>query len=615
MKKYYKHNFKVIKEWKVKIMKYNDFEYKKNNNEIMLMRYTGKDVKMKIPSFIEGCPVTSVSPKCFIQYDELGLVSKYSIEEFIVDDDHPSFSCYNGALYSKDMTTLYRYPHIKQLTAHLPDTLKIIQTYAFAYCSHIIEICIPQSVQQIQKLAFYKAMQLGHMVVDSKNPYFASMNGILYDKGIKTLIVCPPGYWNVHLIIPKSVYTMENYAFHHCCLIRHIELPNHIQCISDYCFYGCDKLQYINIPVNLKVIGKRAFSSCAIEKLDLPDSIAFIDDYAFEKCYYIQNMTIPQNVRFIGEKIFNCHHRLLIINVHENSRALKYVIENKYSYQIIEKIEKIDFLFEIENKGITLMKYLGHSDTIHIPAILQGFPVIRIHHNCFDKNDVLSFVVDQNNTYLTSVDGVIFSKDMKRLIAYPNAKEDTIYSIPEGVTTIDMYAFNENRHLESIIFPGSLTTIHTLAFHYCYALTHINIAKNIQNIERGAFANCQQLKAYHVDQDNPYYAIKDGVIYTKNLDTLIFYPNAKESYYFKIPDGVTCIKKNAFSYCFKTHRVFIPSSVKTIEDDAFALCYHLWGIDVDINSEYFKSDNGFLYDKYDHLIVKPCCEEYASVHM
>ncbi len=595
-------------------MEYKEFTYEKNNNEITLTSYNGQDTKVTIPSFIEGCPITSITPHCFIQCDELSFVPHYHIEEFIVNNDNQAFSSFEGALYNKGMTTLYRYPNIEQITVTLPDTLMNIQTCAFAYCSHIKEICIPQKVENIQKLAFLKSNQLGNIIVDPHNPYYTSIDGILYDKEVKDLIVCPPGYWTTHIKVPQTVQTIEPYAFHYCNLIRHVELPDHLECIQDYTFSGCNNLYRIHMPEKLKVISKHAFSSCAFQKLELPDNLRVIDDYAFEKCHKLQTITIPQNVISIGENIFSCHYRLLLLNVHENSKALDYARENDYQYQIIEEIHQDDFLYEIENKSITLMRYIGNSQYIDIPAMLQGFPVTHIDADCFDKCNVLSYRVNLDNISLISIDGVIFSKDKIHLIAYPNAKEDLTYQIPDGVKIIDSKAFNRCLYLESIEMPESITTIETLAFDES-PLTHIKLTKNIQTIKPGAFTLCHQLESYDVDNRNPYYASKDEVLYTRNFDTLIAYPSAKESHYFKIPDGVTCIQENAFSYCYKTSRIFIPLSVIYIGQDAFALCYNLKGIDVDVNNQYFKSDNGHLYDNQNNLIVIPSIDDRGSMHL
>ncbi len=545
----------------------------------------------------------------------MSFVPHYHIQEFTVNDDNQAFTCFEGALYNKDMTTLYRYPNIEHTTVILPDALINIQTCAIAYCSQIKKICIPQKVKTIQKLAFLRFTQLGNIVVDSQNPYFTSINGILYDKEVNNLIVCPPGYWTTHISILQTVKTIESYAFHHCHLIRYVELPDQIECIQDYTFFGCSNLYRIHMPSQLKVIGKHAFSSCAFKKLDLSDTLRVIEDYAFEKCHKLQTITIPQNIIYLGENIFSCHHRLLLVNVHANSKALDYAIENDYQYQIIEEMNKNEFLYEIENKGITLMQYIGHSKNIDIPTMLQGFPVTRIDDDCFDKCEVLSFNVDQDHPLFSSVDGILFSKDQTHLIVYPNAKEDQTYQIPHSVKIIDSNAFRHCPNLESINIPESVITISTLAFNDCSSLTHIKIAKNVQTIKSGAFVLCHQLISFEVDEGNLYYATKDGVLYTKNLDTLIAYPSAKESYYFKIPDSVVCIQEDAFSYCYKTSRIFIPSSVIYIGQDAFASCYNLEGIDVDINSENFKSDNGLLYDKQDQLIVIPSIYDRGSIHL
>ncbi len=568
-------------------MKYKEFTYNKQYNRITLTSYDGHDTNIKIPSFIEGIPVTSLEPYCFIRNESNKL--QYPIQEFIVDDDNQAFTTFEGALYSKDMTTLYRYPNIQQTTVKLPDTLTKIQTFAFAYCTHIKEIYISQNVNKIEIWAFVQSSQLENIIVDPQNPYFTSINGILYDKEVKRLIVCPPGSKETRITIPQTVQNIVGCAFHYCNNVRNVQLPDNIKYIDDNTFRGCRHLYHIQMPANLQLIGNHAFADCGLKNLELPESLCEIGNYAFENCTKLRSITIPKNVTHFGENIFK-NHSLLLVNVHEHSPALDYIIKNNYQFKIIEDTNKLEFLFKIENKSITLMQYIGQSKDVDIPATLQGYPVTNIDHECFDKCEVLSFNVDQDNTSLTSVDGVIFSKDKKYLIAYPKNKKDSTYQIPNSVHTIHSYAFYQCLYLKSIDIPDSVTTIEDKAFNCCRYLETIN-----------------------VDNDNLHYATKDGVLYTKNFDKLIAYPPVKESSYFKIPDGVTYIEEGAFNYCCKTDYIYIPSSVTTIGLDAFSLCYNLQGFEVDAHSQYFKSSHGTLHDITDNLLAIPSITSHASV--
>ncbi len=109
-------------------------------------------------------------------------------------------------------------------------------------------------------------------------------------------------------------------------------------------------------------------------------------------------------------------------------------------------------------------------------------------------------------------------------------------------------------------------------------LITINIGKNVEKIGSWAFTNNQNLKEFTVDKDNRWFTAADGVLYSKDMKTILFYPPAKgvtgnetESVSFTIPDGVETIRSKAFYKCLKLNRIILPGSLKIIEEKAF--CY------------------------------------------
>ena len=69
------------------------------------------------------------------------------------------------------------------------------------------------------------------------------------------------------------------------------------------------------------------------------------------------------------------------------------------------------------------------------------------------------FIVDENNSNYKSVDGVLFSKDGKRLITYPDCKADRVYTVPEGTEVIEWNAFQYTEHLETLTIAKSVSTV------------------------------------------------------------------------------------------------------------------------------------------------------------
>ena len=66
-----------------------------------------------------------------------------------------------------------------------------------------------------------------------------------------------------------------------------------------------------------------------------------------------------------------------------------------------------------------------------------------------------AFEVADGNQYFKTVDGILYSADMTRMLAYPRGKRDTVFEIPEGVTQLDEMAFSRASYLKTIILPDS----------------------------------------------------------------------------------------------------------------------------------------------------------------
>lgn len=124
-------------------------------------------------------------------------------------------------------------------------------------------------------------------------------------------------------------------------------------------------------------------------------------------------------------------------------------------------------------------------------------------------------------------------------------------------------------------------------------VTEFTIGKNVKEIGKWALENNQHITAYEVDDANENLCDVDGVIYTKDMKTLLFYPLAKDlepaknrrgklqkddygniiyKSKYTIPDGVETIRTKAFYKCGYLTFVQIPDSVKRIEEKAFFRC-------------------------------------------
>lgn len=120
-------------------------------------------------------------------------------------------------------------------------------------------------------------------------------------------------------------------------------------------------------------------------------------------------------------------------------------------------------------------------------------------------------------------------------------------------------------------------------------VTVFYIGKNVKEIGAWALENNQHISQYTVDEANEYFCSVDGVIFTKDMKTVVFFPPAKEGAY-EIPDGVETIRTKAFYKCQKITEFVIPNSVKKIEEKAFFRCNAIANLTLSQNVEFIGKD-------------------------
>jgi hypothetical protein len=195
---------------------------------------------------------------------------------------------------------------------------------------------------------------LTEITVDTQNPAYASIDGVLFDKTIQTIIAYPAKKNAETFVIPSSVTSIKKSAF-----------------------IGCISLTSITIPPSVTDIGNGAFWECSsLTSITIPSSVTDIGDWVFASCGNLENIT-----------------------------------------------------------------------------------------------------VDSLNPAYASIDGVLFNKNIRAVIAYPAGKNAETYTIPSSVTNIIDFAFLECVNLTSVIIPPSVTSIGFKAFGGCDNLTSVTLSR------------------------------------------------------------------------------------------------------------------------------------------
>ena len=211
-------------------------------------------------------------------------------------------------------------------------------------------------------------------------------------------------------------------------------------------------------------------------------------------------------------------------------------------YIRIGRSETGDFSLDADYEVFTVGKYLEYSDLLET----YGEPPK-------EYLDVSGLVIRDN---------VIYGVDSDKLILV----SDVI--IPDGITGIGDYVFKDTR-FEHVTFPDSLRTIGTSCFCYNNLLTGVYIPAGVEYIGPGAFST----DSITIDENNPYYVIEDGIIFTKDRKKLTHYLRRSYKYgtSYAVPEGVEVIGKLAFRGS-GLEEIILSESLREIEEEAFADC-------------------------------------------
>ena len=197
------------------------------------------------------------------------------------------------------------------------------------------------------------------------------------------------------------------------------------------------------------------------------------------------------------------------------------------------------------NKSLTaLIQYPGgKSGSVTVPASVTSIGTSAFS-NCAS---LTAITVGTLNSNYASVEGVLFNKNLTTLVQCPGGKTGS-FTIPSGVTSIGSGAFSNCGKLAGITILASVTSIGSSAFSGCSSLSSVTIPSGVTSIGTSAFSNCASLTAITVATLNPTYSSVDGILFNKSLTALIQCPAGKSGGV-TIPASVTSVYSDAFSNC------------------------------------------------------------------
>ncbi len=362
----------------------------------------------------------------------------------------------------------------------------------------------------------------------------------------------------VEINLPSTLTSIGSYAFKDCGNLKEIQIPNSVNSIGAGAFYRCTKLNEINIPTSLTKIENSTFSNCSsITSITIPNSVTSIEIGAFLFCSKLSSITIPGTVLTIGYGAFSFCTGLTSVTI---TQGVKTIANGAF-------------------------EFCSNIETINIPKSVTSLEIDVANRSfCYGCSKLKSISVDADNANYSSQDGVLFDKNKKVLLKYPEGKTDTTYTIPSTVNTIGEFAFYHVTNLKRVILPNSVTEIANYAFYTCTGIEYMELPDLLTKIGNFAFFGCN--KIINISLEDSIETIGVGAFKDctslKSID---------------IPSSIVTIDYITFSGCTSLKNVNISKSVTTIGNMAFEDCASLEEINVSSDNVNYSSEDGILFNK------------------
>lgn len=334
-------------------------------------------------------------------------------------------------------------------------------------------------------------------------------------------------------------------------------------------------------------VAAEAFRETQIKTIILPDSITKIGIRAFYKCQQLTSINIPDGVKYIESDIFY------------GASAVEYIEIGSG----LQNLQKIPYCVGCAN-------------------YVNG----QYQRDYLYRTVIKEINVSDDNKYFTSLDGVLYNKDMTNLLAVPGNTDITELIIPDTVTEISSYGVYFCQNIKKIVIPESVVSIGENCFSGCSMSQIVFESKDCEIFDSELTVKCSEIVGY-VGSTAEAYANKYGIPFVdiesdilpeyisyenhgtyveitgcdKSTEKVVIpamieglpvkriadyaFSNCQNLISVSLPESITYIGVQAFSYCYNLESINLPYSITKIHDGTFYMCKALQSVEIPENVE------------------------------
>ncbi len=476
----------------------DDYTYTQANGEITITKYSGTEEIVEIPTEINAIPVTTIGKQAFYNCSTIKqLIIPYGVTTI---NNEAFRNCTN-------LETIYYDCNLKKLGSNI-----------FRGCTKLKTAYVGEQVENIgingNNDCFGPALEA--FIVDEKNPYIQSIDGVLYrkqDDGTCDLILYPVAKVEESFIVSEEVSVISKNALSSNPYLKEV----------------------IVMGRNVAIEGMALYNLESLESISFVNAINSIERYAVSTCPNLQRISIEENIASSAPEAVSGCDSLKQINIGKNVSE-----------------------FSVESFGDTIVSYeVGEGNK----SFLSDEGVL---YDVKDEKILLKYPSQK------TAESYEIQKDTKEIewTAFDDCKyiKEIIFS-PDSEVRLNTFFWCEG--LERIELTGEIVAVNGNALTGCSNLKTLILGNKIteyDNIEE--LSICTKLEEIQVESGNRVFFSKEGILFDRKCETLHIYPAGKKGETYTIPNTVTTIGKSAFEKCQYLTAIEIPESVTRIEENS-----------------------------------------------
>ena len=446
-----------------------------------------------LPSYLEGCPVTSIAQGVHLTSPEKVVLPRELVEvPALLFCRYAPYSSraedWNGHVLSLDMLTqTERLRFVSQMER---------PAYVTADNENLREVVLGEKVERIGDMAFYRCVNLEGLVLPQSL------------RAIGDAAFAGSGLAGVQL--PPSLGQLGREAFLGSCLTKVI-LPEGITEVFEEAFSQIPQLTEAELPESLQVIGEGAFAGTGLSALRIPEGVRRIGAKAFQGTG-LSFLYLPESLQELGEEVFSSC---------KNLKCLYFATKAPLTYQDT---------FRGVGRGLTLCGVEGsaaedfarlagvrYSDTATWtnPDLLEGcfagwrretvpplvvVPLVNVEEQCLITDTAIMSALQEENLLQPSQEGcgleaITLSPFQTRIRekAFLNCGQLREVHTQGAILSVGASAFRECGRLT--VFPfEKLQELEELAFCGCDSLVEVDLPDSLSSLALSAFSSCEGLR-------------------------------------------------------------------------------------------------------------------------